>query len=79
MSGLVGKPKDGFSRGVFVLVYKYFFNGLRTIYMYTEYFKFSASTFEMRHEKTNVLVSTWSDTNQAVQLQKMARDLKFWI
>ena len=22
--------------------------------------------------------STWSDTNQAVQLQKMARDLKFW-
>ena len=22
---------------------------------------------------------TWSDTNQAVQLQKMARDLKFWI
>ena len=23
--------------------------------------------------------STWSDTNQAVQLQKMARGLKFWI
>ena len=22
---------------------------------------------------------TWSDTNQAVQLQKMAGDLKFWI
>ena len=22
---------------------------------------------------------TWSDTNQAVQLQKMARALKFWI
>ena len=22
---------------------------------------------------------TWSDTNQAVQLQKMTRDLKFWI
>ena len=22
---------------------------------------------------------TWSDTNQAVQLQKMARGLKFWI
>ena len=23
--------------------------------------------------------STWSDTNQAVQLQKIARGLKFWI
>ena len=23
--------------------------------------------------------STWSDTNEAVQLQKMARGLKFWI
>ena len=34
---------------------------------------------EPRHEKTNVLVSTWSDTNQAVQLQKMARSLKFQI
>ena len=34
---------------------------------------------EPRHEKTNVLVLTWSDTNQAVQLQKMARGLKFWI
>ena len=22
---------------------------------------------------------TWSDTNQAVQLQKMARGLKFWV
>ena len=32
--------------------------------------------YEPRHEKTNVLVS---DTNQAVQLQKMARGLKFWI
>ena len=31
---------------------------------------------EPRHEKTNVLVS---DTNQAVQLQKMARGLKFRI
>ena len=34
---------------------------------------------EPRHEKTNVLVPTRSDTNQAVQLQKMARGLKFWI
>ena len=25
------------------------------------------------------LFPTWSDTNQAVQLQKMARCLKFWI
>ena len=34
-----------------------------------------------RNEKTNVLVRnpTWSDTNQAVQLQKIARCLKFWI
>ena len=32
--------------------------------------------FEPRSEKTNVLVSDLSDTNQAVQLQKMARGLK---
>ena len=32
-----------------------------------------------RHEKTNNLVSACSDTNQAVQLQKMARGLKFRI
>ena len=31
---------------------------------------------EPRREKTNILVSK---TNQAVQLQKMAKDLKFWI
>ena len=31
---------------------------------------------EPRHEKTNVMVS---DTNQAVQLLKVARDLKFRI
>ena len=24
-------------------------------------------------------LTTWSDTNQAVQLQKMARGLKFWV
>ena len=29
--------------------------------------------------KTNVLVYDWSDTNQVVQLQKMARGLKFRI
>ena len=35
---------------------------------------------ERRHEKTNVLVSDLTrDTNQAVQLQKMARGLKFQI
>ena len=32
--------------------------------------------YEPRHEKTNILVS---DTNQAVQAQKMARGLKFRI
>ena len=39
------------------------------------------SSNEPRHEETNVLVSfpTWSDTNQAVQLQKVARGLKFRI
>ena len=35
--------------------------------------------YEQRHEKTNILVPTWSDTNQAVQLQKIARGLKFQI
>ena len=30
-------------------------------------------------EKINVLVLTWSDTNQAVKLQKMARGLNFQI
>ena len=34
---------------------------------------------EPRHEKTNVLVSDQGDTNRAVQSQKMARGLKFWI
>ena len=33
----------------------------------------------VRSEKTNVQVPTWSDTNQAVQLQKMARGLKYLI
>ena len=32
--------------------------------------------FEPRHEKTDILVS---NTNQAVQLQRLARSLKFWI
>ena len=36
-------------------------------------------SFEPRHEKTNVLVSDLVDTNQAVQLQKMAWGLKFQI
>ena len=36
-------------------------------------------TYEPRHEKTNVLVPTRSDTNQVVQVQKMARGLKFRI
>ena len=35
--------------------------------------------YEPRHEKTNVLVSHTSNTNQALQLHKMARGLKFWI
>ena len=34
---------------------------------------------EPRHEKTNVLVSDQVPHKQAVQLQKMARGLKFWI
>ena len=38
-----------------------------------------ASVFEPRHEKSKFWFPTWSDTNQAVQLQKMARALKFWI
>ena len=29
--------------------------------------------------KPTFLVPTWSDTNRAVQSQKMARGLKFWI
>ena len=29
--------------------------------------------------KPTICFPTWSDTNQAVQLQKMARGLKFWI
>ena len=32
-----------------------------------------------RHEKPTFWFPTWSDTNQAVQLQKMARGLKFRI
>ena len=37
------------------------------------------TAYEPRHEKTNVLVSTRSDANQAVQPLKMARGWKFWI
>ena len=33
--------------------------------------------YEPRHEKTNVLVFDMSDTNRAVQSQKIARGLKF--
>ena len=29
--------------------------------------------------KPTFWIPTWSDTNQAVQLQEMARGLKFWI
>ena len=36
-------------------------------------------TFELRHEKTIILVSNQVGTNQAAQLQKMARGLKFRI
>ena len=36
-------------------------------------------SFEPRREKTYILVSDRFDTNQAVQLQKMATDLKFRI
>ena len=35
--------------------------------------------YEPRHEKNNRLVSAWSDTNQAVQLEKMARGLNFGV
>ena len=47
--------------------------------LYFKMVEFNAEVFEPHHEKTNVLVSDWSDTNQAVQLQKMARGLKFQI
>ena len=40
---------------------------------------FFHKTYELLHEKTNFLVPTCSDTNQTVQLQKMARGLKFRI
>ena len=36
--------------------------------------------YKPRHEKkNNRLVSAWSDTNQAVQLEKMARGLNFGV
>ena len=35
-----------------------------------------SSTLEPRHEKITLRFQTWSYTNQAVQLQKMARCLK---
>ena len=35
--------------------------------------------YEPSREKTNNVVSDKSDTNQAVQAQKMARGWKFWI
>ena len=35
--------------------------------------------YEPRHEETNVVVPHWSKRNQAVQLQKIARGLKFQI
>ena len=37
------------------------------------------STYEPGHEKSRFWFPTWSNTNQAVQLQKMARGLKFRI
>ena len=40
---------------------------------------FSNSTFEPRHEETNIWFSTRCDINWAAQLQKMARGLKFRI
>ena len=39
----------------------------------------NGNIIQPRHEKTNILVSNLSDTNQAVQLQKMARGLKLRI
>ena len=36
-------------------------------------------TNEPRYEKPKFWFPTWSDTNQAVQLQKMTRGLKLWI
>ena len=35
--------------------------------------------YEPSHEKTNTVVPNRSDSNQAVQSQKQARSLKFWI
>ena len=45
----------------------------------TQYIVDYAAIIEPRHEKTNILVPTRSDTNQAVQPHKMARGLKIRI
>ena len=56
-----------------------------SIYLFFECFDYCPLMFhetlinEQRHEKTNNMVYDLVDTNQAVQLQKMARGLKFWI
>ena len=39
----------------------------------------SMNIIEPHHVKPKLLFPTWSDTNQAVQLWKMATGLKFWI
>ena len=39
--------------------------------------KHYVNIIEPHHEKQTLWFLTWSDTNQAVQLQKMARGLKF--
>ena len=45
-----------------------------------EDFQKSANVNESRREKTNnLLFPNRSDTNRAVQVQKMARGWKFWI
>ena len=76
MSDLVGNPEDRFSQNEAHITFSLCnlspmcdtgANGV------------SSMPCEPRHEKTNILVPTGSDTNRAVQLQKMARGLKFRI
>ena len=45
----------------------------------TSYFTVIISNLSHVMRKPTFWFPTWSDTNQAVQLQKMARGLKFWI
>ena len=68
---------------IYSILYKWERYILASLVSYFLYLKpvFLIESFrnEPRHEKTDILVPTWSDSNQAVQLQKMATGLKFRI